>query len=442
MRVLLVNPWIYDFAAYDLWARPMGLLYLSAWLKSVGVKVRLVDCMDRLHPRSGAGMEDRRRNRPGTGRWRREVVDKPEIFREIPRNYCRYGMPVDEFRKDVRDDPPPDLVLMTSIMTYWYPGVRLAVSETRQALPGVPIALGGIYATLCHEHARETSGADLVIAGAAETALDQAMEQLGLALPSCPEDLFLAYRPDLDLYPHQDFAPIMTSRGCPLNCPYCASRRLFNGFVQKSPDDILSEIEDRHRRLDLTDFAFFDDALLIDPEKRLMPVLEEVVRRQYRLRFHAPNGLHVGAITPELADLMHRAGFQTIRLGLETLEPARRNQLGGKVLSGQFEAATGNLIRAGFDPASIGTYILFGLPGQDLEEVMITARAVRRLGARPYLAEFSPLPGTAFWREALESSPFDLEREPLYQNNSFFPCRPSGFNYEKVWTIKRQALQA
>ena len=204
-------------------------------------------------------------------------------------------MPVEEFRKDVAHGPPPDLVLMTSIMTYWYPGVRLAISEIHQSLPGVPIVLGGVYATLCHQHARETSGADLVVAGRAETAFDQALGQLGLVLPPCPENLFPAHRPDLDLYPRLDFAPIMTSRGCTLNCPYCASKRLFNGFIQRTPEDILSEIEDRHRRLQLTHFAFFDDALLIDPETRLMPVLEEVVRRKYRLRFHAPQWAACGS---------------------------------------------------------------------------------------------------------------------------------------------------
>ena len=32
--ILLINPWIYDFAAYDLWSKPLGLLYIAALLKS------------------------------------------------------------------------------------------------------------------------------------------------------------------------------------------------------------------------------------------------------------------------------------------------------------------------------------------------------------------------------------------------------------------------
>ena len=31
--LILINPWIYDFAAYDLWSKPLGLLYLAGWFR-------------------------------------------------------------------------------------------------------------------------------------------------------------------------------------------------------------------------------------------------------------------------------------------------------------------------------------------------------------------------------------------------------------------------
>jgi hypothetical protein len=33
MKLILINPWIYDFAAYDLWSKPLGLLYLAGYLR-------------------------------------------------------------------------------------------------------------------------------------------------------------------------------------------------------------------------------------------------------------------------------------------------------------------------------------------------------------------------------------------------------------------------
>ena len=71
----------------------------------------------------------------------------------------------------------PDLILVTSMMTYWYPGVQETIKILRQHWPDVPLVLGGIYATLCHEHARLTSGADLVFKGPVESNLLKLVEQ-------------------------------------------------------------------------------------------------------------------------------------------------------------------------------------------------------------------------------------------------------------------------
>ena len=53
-RVLCINPWIYDFAAYNLWVEPLGLLTVAAVLRKAGHEVALVDCLDRHHPAAPA----------------------------------------------------------------------------------------------------------------------------------------------------------------------------------------------------------------------------------------------------------------------------------------------------------------------------------------------------------------------------------------------------
>ena len=60
----------------------------------------------------------------------------------------------------------PAAVLVTSLMTYWYPGVKETVETIRSVFPDTPLILGGIYATLCACHAEKTIGADRVISGA------------------------------------------------------------------------------------------------------------------------------------------------------------------------------------------------------------------------------------------------------------------------------------
>ncbi|HNR65257.1 MAG TPA: radical SAM protein, partial [Atribacterota bacterium] len=47
-RLLLINPWIYDFTAYDFWSKPLGILYVAAILRKKGFDIDFIDCMDRL----------------------------------------------------------------------------------------------------------------------------------------------------------------------------------------------------------------------------------------------------------------------------------------------------------------------------------------------------------------------------------------------------------
>ena len=48
-RILLVNPPIYDFTAYDFWLKPYGLLRVAGHLRH-RAELRLFDYLDRLHP--------------------------------------------------------------------------------------------------------------------------------------------------------------------------------------------------------------------------------------------------------------------------------------------------------------------------------------------------------------------------------------------------------
>ena len=48
-NILLINPPIYDFAAYDFWLKPYGLLSVAGYLRGQA-QFTLFDYLDRLHP--------------------------------------------------------------------------------------------------------------------------------------------------------------------------------------------------------------------------------------------------------------------------------------------------------------------------------------------------------------------------------------------------------
>ncbi len=428
--LLLINPWIYDVAAYDLFARPLGLLYLAGLLESYGFPVRLIDCLAAPHARPGPF---------GTGRYVKEVLPPPPALAGFPRRYGSYGISEAAFRQKLAETPRPAAILVTSLMTYWYPGVAAAIKLAREQFPDTPVLLGGVYATLCPDHARQHSGADLIITGPGEEAVPQHLTSLlSRALPPLNQsDLDAFPYPALHLAAGLNFIPLLTSRGCPFSCAYCASSFMAPAYQRRSPLAVVEELLHWQRTLGLSEVAFYDDALLVQAETHLLPILEELANRGARCRFHTPNALHARYLNRDVARWLKRANFATLRLGVETAAPGKA-RLDDKLHEEELAAALNFLREAGFSQKDIGVYLLIGLPGQSDEEVAASIRRVRALGSTPVLALYSPIPGTRLWPEALAASPYDLGHEPLYHNNSLFPCWPT-FSWERYTRLKRLA---
>jgi radical SAM superfamily enzyme YgiQ (UPF0313 family) len=439
-HILLVNPWIHDFAAYDFWAKPLGLLTLGGILRDHGARISYLDCLDRFHP--GSKTPPSPPARCGRGPYRKTVIAKPAGLADIPRNYCRYGIPPDRMRHDLQALDAPDLVLVTSLMTYWYPGVGETIAVVKSVFPDVPLVLGGIYASLCPDHARNTCGADRVVAGPGEAVILPLVAELTGWSPTPrfdPRDLDSLPRPALDLEHHLAHAPLLTSRGCPFRCAYCASHRLQPDLLRRSPASVVDEIMDWHQKYGVVDFAFYDDALLIDAHRPIVPLLEGVAVAGIAVRFHTPNALHVREITRPLARLMRRAGFHTIRLGLETTAFEGRQAMDRKVTEKEFMRTVGHLRAAGFGAGQVGAYLLAGLPGQDVAGVEASIAVVKTAGVTPVIAHYTPIPHTPMWKEAVAASRYDLEADPIFTNNAIFPCRGDAFSWDVLTRLKNLA---
>lgn len=408
-RVLGVNPPVFDFAYFDLWAKPLGLLYLLEALRRNGNDVTLLDCI--------AEAGEKRRS---FGRLvpHRQPLPKPAPYRDIPRTYSHFGLPEERFLERLRSLPEPDVILVTSGMTYWYPGVFWCIECLRHVFPKTPLHLGGIYARLCPDHAAR-SGADFVQS-----------EPFPISAPF----------PALDLYENPEYGVALTSFGCPFRCDYCASSRLWPAYRRKSVDEAVAEIAAQLTLPSVRSIAFYDDALLLDKEHFFYPLCEELAQRFPRteegsppVSFHTPNGLHVREIDRTCAAVLRRTGFATLRLSLESTDPAILLAGSAKVVPSHYEEALQNLRLAGYDDGALETYLLLGLPGQSRESVEASIRFARGLGARVKLAEFSPIPGTPLFNAACRIVP-ELATEPLLANNSVYCSFVSG-------TLSPQELQ-
>jgi radical SAM superfamily enzyme YgiQ (UPF0313 family) len=199
---------------------------------------------------------------------------------------------------------------------------------------------------------------------------------------------------------------------------------------------VVEEIAYWHQEYSVVDFAFYDDALLIDAEHHIMPILEEVLTLGLDLRFHTPNALHIRPLSKEVGQLLYRAGFKTIRLGLETAFFDGRQEMDNKIGPDEFEEAVDHLKTAGFKAKALGAYLLYGLPGQDLARLEASINMVKACGVRPILAQYSPIPHTDLWHAAVKSSRYDLDTDPIFHNNSIFSCQQEPFSWAKVRYFK------
>jgi radical SAM superfamily enzyme YgiQ (UPF0313 family) len=440
--ILLVNPWIYDFTAYDFWLKPLGLLYLASILReNSSCRLHYLDCLDRSHPR----LRTRAKSKPdGRGHFPKEIVSKPEALRAVPRRFSRYGIPVPLFLAELERLPRPDAVLMTSGMTYWYQGVQLAADLIRRKWGRIPIVLGGNYATLVPEHARRFSGADIIVEGVAENTFLSLLKTI-LGDNSIREREFRSFgdlpRPAVDLLNRPAALPILTSRGCPFRCSFCATPLRYPRFEPRSPSSVVLEIEENVLLRRIRNIAFYDDALLLEKENHIEPILQKVIEKNLAVTFHTPNGLHIRQIDRRLASLFRRAGVESLYLSQESFDEGLLEAACPKVSGGDLEKALDVLEAAGYLKSEINVYLIVGLPGQDLRTVRESIGEVHRLGARPRLAFFSPVPGTAEWTRLVEKGCLAVDADPLLHNKLAFAYIWGGVSSREFEDLRRLLMQ-
>ncbi|NTV84754.1 MAG: B12-binding domain-containing radical SAM protein, partial [Bacteroidales bacterium] len=329
-------------------------------------------------------------------------------------------------------------------MTYWYPGPQRVIEILREVFPKIPVILGGIYATLLPEHARSTLKPDFVITGAGEVQIENLLSEL---LPAAPRNS-LTFRslddfptPAFDLYCRLDYLPVMTSRGCPYHCTFCATDKISGPYAQRHPRAVVREILDNIRRFGISDIAFYDDALLLNKNQRLIPILEALVAEGVKLRFHTPNGLHARQIDQEMAKWFRLSGFTTIRLSFETADSKRLADMKNKVTPADLSEAVKNLEQAGYSRKQLEAYVMMGLPHQSFQEICDSLIFVHSLGIKIRLASFSPIPGTIDHDRAVKDGLFPAEADPLLTNKTIFPLFRTTAAYEQFQRI-RQLVRA
>ena len=453
-RAVIVNPWVHDFYQVDRGVVSIGSRVIKELLSNI-MDVSYIDlalCENPIDYKVynigatsysyGEGSFYKSRS---VSSWR--VSQKFLGFTELPfRNYTAslmsYGLPEDHFRKFLLNLGKVDVALVSSGLTYWYGGVIQTIKIIKECLPGVPIILGGTYASLLPDHAKSSSGADYIYIGAGESGLVKLLGKILNKEFSESTGLYNNFYIGDLLGKH--WIPLLTSRGCPFRCSYCASSSLLGDFIQFDTSSVIDFLWSAHSFLKVKDIVFYDDALLLNFSNSLLPLLRNNKFITIGARCHTPNALHVNKISSEVANALFEANFTTLRLAFDD---ANMNFLGesrGKTTRDNLCNALTNLHRAGYSKGDIGVYTMVGFPNQTTESIQSTVDTILELGGFPILLYYSPIPKTSVYSWLINNKkPYflDFEADPFYQNPLLLPVAHPSVTHSIIHNMQLDAIK-
>jgi radical SAM superfamily enzyme YgiQ (UPF0313 family) len=190
----------------------------------------------------------------------------------------------------------------------------------------VPVAVGGPYATSCHE---DIPGVDYFVLNEGEVTFPQFLTDYRNGSPrhiytdATKPSITETPVPRYDLLKMQwyDSVPVQFSRGCPFNCEFCDIVSLFGNRTRtKTPEQFLREM-DAAVTTGFRGSLFIVDDNFIGNKRKVKELLRQVIlwQQEHDYPFSLSTEASINlAYDDELLDLMVEAGFTMVFVGIET----------------------------------------------------------------------------------------------------------------------------
>lgn len=445
-----INPPILDYALYDLFALPLGTLKTINLLKFFGAKLFYIDALNKDYDASyfetQAIKPTMRSN--GTGKYWKKKIEPPEILRFYNREFYRFGLGFEKIVEIIKEKKKFDFIVISSVFTYHYLSLKILIEYLKENFKNTKIILAGIYTKIIPDHAKSL-GADYVFNLDAYKFIEfifditskdkrslKLLEESKIKFNFIDDENSYEILPDWDIIENLRYGIIRLTVGCPYSCPYCASRLISGKFRRLNLDYSITQLKYFAQR-NIFNIAFYDDALLID-EQLFLTFLEEANKINPNFNFYLPNAVHIAKAKKKILEKM--TNFKMIRFGLESLN-VDDEKYGNKFKIDQFKNLLDSLNELKIPKDSISFYTLVGIPGQTYEEVENTIKVALKLGIKPRIAEFSPIPSTPLFEIAkkyLKENKKDFINidEPLFQNPSVYPYVATEFNQQNIKKLR------
>lgn len=207
-----------------------------------------------------------------------------------------------------------------------------------------------------------------------------------------------------------NFFTILGSRGCNINCMYCAYPVIFGPWRALSPRRVVDEIEFVVRNYGIR-VLWFHDQLFTMVSERTERICDEIINRQIHVTWACET--HVKNLPDELVQKMKQAGCTRIQVGIETGDPELLANVGKRGCT--VEEVEKVLFMLREEGILVESNFIVGLPGENWNAVRNTGRMIRKTKPDDVsISMITPYPGTSLFNMAKEKGWIVSEDWTLY----------------------------
>ncbi len=422
MKILLIDPPFYRFIGYYNRYFPLGLAYLAAVLRKEGHEVLIYDADCNVNP---SKMD-----------FTRLEDSYPFYLKSLKDN----NHPIWQEMKKTIHNFKPDIVGISVWTTFAASAFKIA-SICKEYDRNIPVVMGGPHVSIKYDEVMNICPhVDFLVKGEGEKTFVNLVRMLGKKAAglsdvdrelstvkgiSYRQDLKIVHNPPEEFIKHLDSIPlpardlllnkgsynsedmglIMTSRGCPFKCSYCATSIWERKTRCRSLDNVIEEIKLVIEKYGTKQFTFKDDSFTVN-RKRVMEFCERLIKGKININWDC--NTRVNLVDEELLRLMKKAGCTGIKVGIETGSERILKLMNKNITLEQCRKAAKLFRKAGIHWTG---YFMMGLPSETKEDVYQTLKFMREL--KPDYASFSvyePFPGTDLFEIGLEKGLVKSER--------------------------------
>jgi anaerobic magnesium-protoporphyrin IX monomethyl ester cyclase len=186
---------------------------------------------------------------------------------------------------------------------------------------------------------------------------------------------------------------LVTTRGCPYHCNWCAKPIYGQRYTSRSPEHVVDEMLWLKRTYRPDHLSMADDIFGLKPG--WIEQFAALVRaRDAAIPFKCL--LRADQVTPAIARALRAAACRTVWMGAESGSQRILDAMEKGIRVEQIGAATADLHAAGIE---VGLFLQFGYPGETREDIDRTLQMVRQCRPEDVGVSVSyPLPGTPFYQ--------------------------------------------